>query len=52
MTPAEQQAQAMTLIQLAMVWQRAPEREVAWTPLERAARAEYDRRVTLMEHAA
>ncbi len=52
MTPAEHQARSMTLIQLAMVWQQAPTLRAAWTPLELAARDEYDRRIIAKEQAA
>jgi hypothetical protein len=35
----------MTALQLALVVQCAPERRVLWTPLERAAADELDRRL-------
>lgn len=43
---------SMTLLQLALHVQHLPEREVLWTRFDRAARDEYDRRVTALEDGA
>lgn len=41
-----------SLMQLALIVAALPDREVLWTPFERAARDEYDRRITDLEQAA
>lgn len=49
---ADRLVTAMTLMQLALVVQCAPPNRQAWTPLEVAARDEYDRRVLEAEAVA
>lgn len=49
---AERLVRSMSLMQLALITQCAPDRRVLWTPLERAALDEYDRRILERERAA
>jgi hypothetical protein len=44
-SPAADRVRVMSTLRLEWIMADAPERRVAWTPLERAARDEFDRRV-------
>jgi hypothetical protein len=44
-TALDQQIEALSTLQLALIVQCAPERRVLWTRLERAAAGELDRRL-------
>jgi hypothetical protein len=48
---AEDRVRVMSLLRLRWIIADAPDRRAMWTPLERAARDEYDRRVIAAEQA-
>jgi hypothetical protein len=51
-SPAADRVRAMSMLRLQWILDDAPEKRVAWTPLERAARDELNQRVLEAEGKA
>lgn len=49
---AEDRVRVMSVLRLEWIIADAPKRREMWTPLERAAEAEYDERIIAKERAA